>query len=303
MTHCRESGNEAAKPINLRTPKSTSIHGTWNVRTMYQSSKAAIIANEMKQYNIEILGLSETRWISTGKTMLATGETILYSVHQEDGSPHTEGVAMMMSKEANRALISWEPISSRIITATFRTKHKRIRANFIQCYAPTNNADENDKDNFYNTFNGIIIQQKDKDLTVLMGDFNAKIGNSNMGYEQSMGNHGLGQMNENGEQFAEICANNKFVIGGSIFPHKRIHKATWVSPDHVTENQIDHFCISNKFRRSFQDVCVKRGADAASDHHLLIGKIRMKLRKVYTMKHSSRVKYNVNFLREKTEKE
>ncbi|CAG2232164.1 unnamed protein product [Mytilus edulis] len=48
---------------------------------------------------------------------------------------------------------------------------------------------------------------------------------------------------------------------------------------------------------------IKRGADAASDHHLLIGKIRMKLRKVYNMKNSSRVKYNVNFLREKTEKE
>jgi hypothetical protein len=47
-----------------------------------------------------------------------------------------------------------------------------------------------------------------------------------------MGRHGIEQMNENGERFAELCANNKFVIGGSIDAHKRIHKATWVSPDH-----------------------------------------------------------------------
>ena len=99
-------------------------------------------------------------------------------------------------------------------------------------------------------------------------------------------------MNENGERFAELCANNKFVIGGSIFAHRRINKATWVSPDHITENQIDHFCINKKFRRSLQDVCVKRGAD----HHLLVGKIRMKLRKVFTMKS------NVNFLKDKTTK-
>jgi hypothetical protein len=47
-----------------------------------------------------------------------------------------------------------------------------------------------------------------------------------------MGRHGIEQMNENGERFAELCANNKFVIGGSIVAHKRIYKATWVSPDH-----------------------------------------------------------------------
>jgi hypothetical protein len=135
-----------------------------------------------------------------------------------------------------------------------------------------------------------------------MGYFNAKVGYNNTGYEQTMGRHGIGQMNENGERFAELCANNKCVIGGSMFAHKRIHKATWVSPDHITENQIDHFCINKKFRRSLQDVCVKRGADAASDHHLLVGKIRMKLRKVFTMK-NPRVKYNVNFLKDKATKD
>ena len=70
---------------------------------------------------------------------------------------------------------------------------------------------------------------------------------------------------------------DKLVIGGSIYPHKRIHKATWVSPDHKTENQIDHICISKKFRRSLQDVRVKRGADVASDHHLLTARLKLKL--------------------------
>jgi endonuclease/exonuclease/phosphatase family metal-dependent hydrolase len=52
--------------------------------------------------------------------------------------------------------------------------------------------------------------------TLLMGDFNAKVGYNNTGYEQTMGRHGIGQMNENGERFAELCANNKCVIGGSM---------------------------------------------------------------------------------------
>lgn len=63
-------------------------------------------------------------------------------------------------------------------------------------------------------------------------------------------------MNENGEQFANVCALNNMVIGGSVFPHK----ATWVSPDLKTENQIDHVCIAKKFRRSLEDVRIKRGA-------------------------------------------
>ena len=84
-----------------------------------------------------------------------------------------------------------------------------------------------------------------------------------------MGVHGLGVMNDNGERFANACAINNIVIGGSVFKHKRIHKATWVSPDQVTENQIDHIGINKMFRRSLQVVRVKRGADVASDHHLV----------------------------------
>ena len=169
----------------------------------------------------------------------------------------------MLSRTAQKALIGWEAHGSRIIAASFTTK-KNIKMNVIQCYAPTNDHDDKDKDQFYNRLQAILDKLKDKDINILMGDLNAKVGSDNRGYKEVMGLHALGEMNKNGEGFADLSGLNNLVIGGNIFAHKRIHKATCVSPDHVTENQIDHFCITEKFRRSLIDVQVRRGADEAS---------------------------------------
>ena len=54
-----------------------------------------------------------------------------------------------------------------------------------------------------------------------MGDLNAKIGSDNQGYENVMGVHGLGVMNDNGEWFVNACAAKNIVVGGSVFPHNR----------------------------------------------------------------------------------
>ena len=90
------------------------------------------------------------------------------------------------------------------------------------------------------------------------------------------------------------------MIGGTIFPHKNIHKGTWVSPDHVTVNQIDHICICKKFRRSMLDVRVKRAADVASDHHLVVTRLRLKLKRNWSGHERRKAKYNVNLLRDST---
>ncbi|KAH3825237.1 hypothetical protein DPMN_127111 [Dreissena polymorpha] len=37
-----------------------------------------------------------------------------------------------------------------------------------------------------------------------------------------------------------------------------------------------------KFRRSLQDVRVKRGADVVADHHLLVARLNLKLKKSLT---------------------
>ncbi len=202
----------------------------------------------------------------------------------------------MLSPVAQRVLIGWEPLGPRIIIAAFRTR-KKIKLNVIQCYAPTNDSDEEEKQEFYDRLQSAVDKCVERDITIVMGDFNAKIGEDNTGYEEAMGRHGLGELSENGERFIDFCALNRLVIGGRIFPHRRIHKATWVSPDHTTENQIDHICISKKFRRSLQDVRVRRGADVASDHHLLTLRIKLKLKKSCT-ETTRRQRYNVGLLRE-----
>ena len=154
------------------------------------------------------------------------------------------------------------------------------------------------KDDIYQQLQAVLDRRGAKDITILMGDFNAKIGMDNTGYEDITGTHGLGQIHENGERFADLCALNQLVIGGSIFQHKRVHKATWISPNHVTENQIDHIYISRKFRRSWRDVRVMRGADVSSDHHRLMTTVRLCL-KNFTNANSTRTKYNVELLRNK----
>ena len=249
----------------------------------------------MHRYHLKILGLCETRWTGTGRTRLTSGDTIIYSGHEE-GQPHMHGVGLLMTPEATKALLSWEPVSPRILSARFNSKGRKVT--ILQCYAPTNVADEEEKEDFYEQLQAVLDKAPRRDLKILMGDLNAKVGSDNTDRELIMGKHGTGTQNENGELFVEFCTSNDLVIGGTIFPHKTNHKTTWVSPDGRTNNQIDHITIGRKWRRSLLDVRVMRGADAASDHHLVIAAIKIKLKAYRDQAERPSFKYNVLGLKE-----
>ncbi|VDP43430.1 unnamed protein product [Schistosoma curassoni] len=104
---------------------------------------------------------------------------MLYSGHEKENTPHTQGVALMLSKRAQNALIGWRSRGPRIIKASFKTKKECITMNVIQCCAPTNDYNEDIKDEFYDRLQSIIEKYPTKDLTILMGDLNAKIAMEN----------------------------------------------------------------------------------------------------------------------------
>ncbi|XP_055997977.1 uncharacterized protein LOC130047325 [Ostrea edulis] len=259
---------------SLLGPKEKLCVGAWNVRTMFETSKTAQVADEMQRYGLDILGVSECRWLKSGKMRVNSGHTILYSGHDDK---HQSGVAIMISKEKIKTLLEWEPINDRLIRARFNSKYCKLT--IIQCYAPTNDVEEEIKDDFYEQLQMVVSKVPQHDMLLMMGDLNAKVGADNTDCERSMGKHGCGIRNDNGERLVDFCLNNNLMIGGTIFPHKDIHKLTWKSPDGRTTNQIDHMIINNKWRRSLYDVKVYRGADVNSDHYLLKATIKLKLRR------------------------
>ena len=85
---------------------------------------------------------------------------------------------------------------------------------------------EESKEEFYSKLQEQLVKVSNHDILIVLGDFNAKIGCDNTGYERNMGKHGLGTRNDNGERFLELCLENDLAIGGTLFQHKRIHKET-----------------------------------------------------------------------------
>ncbi len=241
--------------------------GTWNVRTLIEPTRLAQALKEMQEYRLAVLGLCETRWPDHGEFRSTDDSLLLYSGRPE-GEARASGVGIILCKETKKSLLEWHPVSDRIITARLQARVRNIT--IVQCYAPTEPSTLEDKEAFYSALNATFTNIKKSDITILMGDFNAKVGNNNENVEHVMGHFGLGDRNVNGELLVDFCAAHRLVIGGTLFPHRDIHKSTWISPDQQTANQIDHVIISKRWRGSLLDVRSKRGADIGSDHHLVV---------------------------------
>lgn len=53
--------------------------GTWNVRTMLDTTKLDQVLNEMDLFKLDLLGLCETRWPGQGDKLNKNGSSILFS--------------------------------------------------------------------------------------------------------------------------------------------------------------------------------------------------------------------------------
>ena len=278
MTDDSQTLTGAGTPkVDALKPKKKVRVATWNVQTLYQTGKLAQVVNVFDRYRLDFLGITEVRWLGFDKKILQSGHTLIYS-GRENGN-HEEGVGLLCNKEVSRALLEWKPLGPRLLRARFNGKYTKLT--LLVCYAPTEEAEEEVKDRFYDQLQAAIEDVPAHDMLLIIGDLNARTGSINTGRERVMGSHGLGThlMNENGERMCDFCELNSLLVGGTLFQHKDIHKRTWTSPDGNTKAQLDHIIINSKWKSSLQDVRVYTGADCGSDHNMVVGEIKLKLRK------------------------
>ncbi|XP_068220215.1 craniofacial development protein 2-like [Palaemon carinicauda] len=92
-------------------------------------------------------------------------------------------------------------------------------------------------------------ETQERDMKIVIGDFNAKFGRNNQEIVNLMDVKGHGEVaNVNGAHFISVCSTNNLVIEGTLFLHKDIHKYTWTSLWDYYKNQLDHRAIDKEWR-------------------------------------------------------
>ena len=93
---------------------------------------------------------------------------------------------------------------------------KPFNINMIQVYAPTQDYDDENIEEFYEQIQLAVSYTKSSDIICIMGDLNAKVGN--VTDFNITGNYGLGKQNERGQRLIEFCNENNMVIMKYMVP-------------------------------------------------------------------------------------
>ena len=256
--------------------------GCWNVRTMLDVGCQAITMRSLFEYRVDVACLSEVRLPGHGiRQIKVPGIDSSYWLYHSgyDDALGQHGVAITLSSNAHKALMSWTPVSPRIALARLRGRPFNIT--IVSVYAPTLAADNSTKDDFYEQLQDAVNNVPRNDILVVAGDWNARTGPADNSTGHILGRFGLGERCDNGGRLVDFAAFNHLCVCNTKFQHARKHLVTWYSNDGRTANQIDYILVRSRWMSSVQDCRSYRGAEAGnaggSDHTLVRAKFKLSL--------------------------
>ena len=129
--------------------------------------KLNVVKQEMASVIINILGISDLKWIGMGE--FNSGYHYIYYCGQKSHSRN--GVALIINRRVQNAILGCSLKNNRIISVHFQGKPLNITV--IQICAPTTNAKEAEAEWFYEDLQDLTPQ---KDVLFIIGDWNAKVG-------------------------------------------------------------------------------------------------------------------------------
>ena len=185
--------------------------------------KLEVVKQEMARVNIDILGISELKW--TGMGEFNSDDHYIYHCGQE--SLRRNGVAIMVNKRVQNAVLGCNLKNDRMISVHFQVKPLNITV--IQVYLPTSNAEEAEVEQFYEDLQHLSKLTPKKDVLFIIGDWNAKVGSQET--PGVTGKFGLGVQNDAGQRLIEFCQENALVIANTLFQQHKRRLYTWTSPD------------------------------------------------------------------------
>lgn len=295
--------------------------GSFNVQTLHYDASRSVnddaaadssafnqqlsaLVQDLDQLSVGLCGLQETRLPASGMLEVHPAKTTPAQQQQRHqaksskywpttgpwhllwsgGRARQHGVGLLLSSVWQQALLEHTAINDRLLLARFQCQ-PNITVSVVVAYAPTDGdsqADYERKQQFYLQVYSVLQRIRQRDLVLLLGDFNAQLGAMQPGQQAVRGPHSVqpAAASDNGMRLLDLAAAHRLVLANTLFQHKDIHYCTHTGLQQRGQpgntRVIDYILCSSRFRSSIRDCRVFRGV-AGSDHRLLVCTLQLRL--------------------------
>jgi hypothetical protein len=119
-----------------------------------------------------------------------------------------------------------------------------------------------------------MVEKYQSPKTIIIGDFNRKVGSQSRGEEETLGPHGYGTRNERCDRLVQFAQEQRMKIANTFFRKSPNQRCTWQSPDCNTRNKID-YDLSNGMDY-IKNIEVVQNLQFETDHRMLWVTIQLK---------------------------
>ncbi|KAK3574435.1 hypothetical protein QTP86_006604 [Hemibagrus guttatus] len=164
------------------------------------------------------------------------------------------GLGLLIAPQLSRHVLEFSPVNERVVSLLLRARDRCPTV--VSAYGPNGSVDY---PTFLETLRGVLEGAPTGDPIVLLGDFNAHVGNNSDTWRGVIGRNGPPDLNLSGVLLLDVCASHSLSITNTMFKHKGAHQYTWYQDTLGRRSMIDFVVVSSDLRPHVLDTRVKRG--------------------------------------------